>query len=509
MNNPVSDAETGWSFSYRTDHTGTKPEAGLTLIDVQHDGHNFAKDIRTIGLRIIVEEVHPPEIVVNRVSHFFFLDAPNFHVSDVQVLKPVAPKTRAAGQGQVFKYLQEADEALYLKNYFKDGDNYVAFGLKAIFAWPSTFAASKWPNAAFDGLSVTQIFLFSRYSGSPPHEPGDVLSAARCHPLINFGVTENTKVDKTKKYYRIDSIRFDYYLRLFIDRHHVVKTNAGLPQIGNNAGLFRDREAAALSAAIVGTIKKLGPSGGVTEIAFGAVEKPLVLEVTAPGLAMGLSVFRDATAVHRCWDNVHWWGSRGKGQPLISAPGAFHAAHVHWRWGRAGFEIRPTIPEVDTTGVPKAASGHPAFAGVRGALVDPRVWMQSIRIGVVKHDKALDPDVQLSVDLCQLDWKTLFTKLRASPSDIEAGDDIVLWYSVEAHRQLVLPSTWPYKGTPPPAMAAQTFDWKGGGTVFLHGMFFAHDAEGGGLKAGTTTAEHRPNSAAAIRRAAQWFRTAE
>jgi hypothetical protein len=32
------------------------------------------------------------------------------------------------------------------------------------------------------------------------------------------------------------------------------------------------------------------------------------------------------------WDNIHWWGGYKKFH-IPSAPEAFHAAHLHWRWG--------------------------------------------------------------------------------------------------------------------------------------------------------------------------------
>jgi hypothetical protein len=47
-----------------------------------------------------------------------------------------------------------------------------------------------------------------------------------------------------------------------------------------------------------------------------------------------------------------------------------------------------------------------------------------------------------------------------------------------------------------------------GGTVFLHGIFFAHDAEKPGFTVGSTEPAYRPRSEAEIRTAKDWFRPA-
>lgn len=522
MSIDVTDAATGWSFSIDTDYTDTKPESSLILRNVAHDGHNFAKAIEALGVRVIVAEVEPPDTVVKLLSHFFFLHFSNFDVSAIKLLNPVDIKMPRVGSTSVFKYLREADEALYLNTYFQDGKNYVVTGARIDFAWPASFAAGKWTNADFDGLSISQIFLFSRYASSPAHEPGGTLTAARCHPMTTVAIAPNANVDKKKRYFKIDSVRFDYRLHLFLDRHHDVDTNATLAQIGNNAGLFCDAESIGgpvnLLGSVIASAVRRSTTTSVTGLAFDAAEKPAVLEVITNGLVKGLSVFNDGSQDRRCWDNVHWWGSRGKGKSMISAPGAFHAAHVHWRWGEAGLNVRSTIPEIDTTGVPSVVSRTPAAHGIRGGLVDPHAWLQTIRVAVAKNEKTLDPmEVDDPKDLCPLDWQTLFTKLRTSPDDIENGEDIVFFYSTEIHSHLVLiqpvyaPNAMPT--LVPNQQIGQTqivCDWTSrAGTVFLHGIFFAHDAESSKFfKVGTTSAEHFPTSASSIRKARQWFRPA-
>jgi len=108
------------------------------------------------------------------------------------------------------------------------------------------------------------------------------------------------------------------------------------------------------------------------------------------------------------------------------------------------------------------------------------------------------------------DWKTLFDPgLRPTPDDISAGDDIVLWYSAEVHREVTtLPSS--RQGTPPfflppPAM---TFRAASSGTVFIHGLFFAHDAEKTEFTVGSTDPAYRPRNEATIRSGKSWLRAA-
>src|SRR4029450_576365 len=83
-----------------------------------------------------------------------------------------------------------------------------------------------------------------------------------------------------------EPIGFAYRLHLYVDRHHNTATNATLRQLGNQAGVFAD------SDNILATIVQAGAVGlwnwslstGVSSGAFDAVEKPVVLEITAPGL---------------------------------------------------------------------------------------------------------------------------------------------------------------------------------------------------------------------------------
>jgi hypothetical protein len=199
---------------------------------------------------------------------------------------------------------------------------------------------------------------------------------------------------------------------------------------------------------------------------------------------------------------------------MISAPGAFHAAHIHWRWGAAAAvtSVR-SDPTFNPKVYPSGVAARPGVTGTWGPLVDPGIWMQTIRIAVVKNDPKLDPNAGAALTaLSTADWKALFNPgLRATPDDISAGADIVLWLSAEVAGRVLVPG---YRDGSflPTDVPAQTYEAKTSGTVFLHGMFFAHNPEqSGGITGavGTTGPQYTPNSEADIRKPPPaWFRSA-
>src|SRR5688500_4130392 len=202
--------------------------------------------------------------------------------------------------------------------------------------------------------------------------------------MTRFHFHPNPAIDRTRNRWRLDKIRFDYRLHLFVDRHHSSPT--AQPNIGNQAGLFRDEDTAYTAVVTQGTrtvlrvLPGVGPqftARGFSATAFAAVEKPLVLEVATLGLHMGTDTYFE----NRTWDNVHWWGARGAGAPMISAPGAFHAAHIHWRWGAAGSSLRSSYPEIDGTGSPIQER----------IQVDPNCWHQTIKVATTQHIPQFDP----------------------------------------------------------------------------------------------------------------------
>jgi hypothetical protein len=296
-----------------------------------------------------------------------------------------------------------------------------------------------------------------------------------------------------------------------------------MAQLGQQAGLFADSDSASgtFVNALAGSIWHGSKSQGVSGGSFVGAEKPLVFEVTAPGLGYGFSSY--ATPLPpggvpggvRCWDNVHWWSARGPGQPIISAPGAFHAAHLHWRWGAAAAPafISRSDPTFEPRTYPSGVTGRPGVSGTWGPLVDPGIWMQSIRVAIVKNDAKLDPNAGAALAaLSKADWKTLFAPgLRATPDDISAGADLVLWLSAEVASRVTLPAYRTGESFLPTDVAARVVEAKTSGTIFLHGMFFAHNPEqSGGVTGivGTTGPQYTPTSEADIRKARAWFRSA-
>ena len=513
-------AVTGWTFECLTG-AGTKPpDGGLVLQDVKHQDHNFAKDIRLVGIWIETEPVESGK-AGKSASKLYLLDPATFTVSSITELKPKA--TYNDTYKKTWDYLKEADAALDFTTYFKDGGNYVAYGVSAKYEAPTLLGSLD--NCEYAGLTVEQIFLFSRYGKVPIHEPSGGLEAARCHPMVRYKFSKNEAHDPKKKYTRVRTIRFDYRLQLLLDRHHDVKTNAGMTQLGNQAGLFADSDSKVRSGLVGfgGGIKGLfggtgsAKSRGVTGGAFTSIEKPLVLEVLAPGLGKGFSKFgvdaSGGTTDVRAWDNVHWWGSRGAGNPIISTPGAFHCAHMHWRWGAAATMAGTGLgSQFNPTTYPSGMPTNPKVSGMWGPLVDPKIWIQTIRVAVTKNDAKIDPARGAKgAALTKEEWASLFDPgLRSKPDNLSAADEIVLWYSTMVHRDLsdsTLPPTSPYANPKVPGLGGPTS--AEGGTVFIHGIFFAHSAEITGGNVGNTDPQYWPKDEADIKKAKEWTRPAE
>jgi len=511
----ISDTITGWSYSYLTDGSGgTPPPGGLVVQDVDRLGHGFARDIRLIGFWVETETVATDGTIGPGVKSFHTLSAPEFTPGTIQQLTPMAMGTPTTVT--TLGDLKRVDTALDFASYYKINGNYVASGIAATFTAPALLASATNPEVI--GLTIDQIFLFGPY-GQHHHEPSGALMAARHHPMVKFAWQANPAFDATKPRTRIKSLRFDFRLHLKLDRHHDLADNAKLAQLGNQAGIFADSDSAVGTGidAITGAIWHLSASKGLSGGSFDAAEKPLVFEVTAPGLALGFPSYLKppvdgrAPVGVRCWDNIHWWGARGAGQPIISAPGAFHAAHLHWRWGAAaavtGSRSDPTF---NPTVYPSGVAARPGVSGTWGPLLDPGIWMQTIRFAIVRNEPRLDPNTGVAAaDLSKADWKTMFDPgLRATPDDISAGADIVLWFSTEIAGRVQIPG---YRGDSflPTDVPGQMYESRTSGTVFLHGMFFAHNPEQKGLTVGTTAPQYTPDSEADIRSANAWFRSAD
>jgi hypothetical protein len=505
----VDDTATKWGFDCLTDASGNLPPDGIVLQNMQHDSHNFAKDVRLIGLWVETETVDPSGPVSKPNKQFFSLSS--FKSTAVRVL---TPKTTAnpSPAGGTFQYLREADAALSFSQYFKEKGNYVGCGVTASFIGSGFF--NRFANCEYADLNINEIFLCSPRTNHPPHEPSGALLAARFFPLVQYELTPNPKLDERSPLTRLRSLRFDYRLQLYIDRHHDLPTNAALTQLGNQAGLFADSDSSTRTAlsGIVPAIKSVFASGAhvtLTGGAFIAIEKPLVLEVMAPALGAGFPVFEvtgkdGKKATVRCWDNVHWWGARGLASgAVISAPGAFHCAHLHWRWGgaaSAGAASVSTNPAFDPTTWPRGMSRPPGVSSdMWGPLLDPGVWMQTLRVAVSLNDKSLDPAFgATAATMTRNDWESMFTGLRSKPEPIGSGADIVLWFSTDVSQYIRIGS-----GT-----AAQTYQAAPKATLFIHGLFFAHDAEVSSFFVGSTNPAFWPTSEADIKKAGNWARNA-
>lgn len=313
------------------------------------------------------------------------------------------------------------------------------------------FAEFKTSLPAFGGdLTVKQEFQFARYGMNPPHEPGGVLPAARLLPLTYFTFQRNVSGGPGLAY-----LRFDY--RMNVDLGDVVPPGFGEeityypPRISaiashqphkSQAGVFRDQEGIPMPSGIgVPTLYDI----------FAGGEKPLQYEIIGRGLTHSKPEVKGKPAT---FDNVHVWPSPYPGG-LPSTPGAFYSLHVHGRWGAVAGAV-PTFPL--TMLLP--AAGQPQFKGLGwisqqgGPLLDRKLADQTLKFAITKN-------FGMAGTLTTSPFEDLFKRLRGKPESIKAGDDLVFWLSIEVFRP----------------KADSRNDWDG--TVFVHGMYFAHDPEPG------------------------------
>jgi hypothetical protein len=513
------DEVTGWSFDTDVQQTAVPggeaqqlpTSGGLVLRNITHRANNFARSLRLVGIRLDVKEFAPTGPMVGQKNILVTLDPANFTLGPIQGLLPrevAAPAVQGAPGTYLDRLKAAAEEMRRLKSYFKDDEgNYSGFGVRADYVSKESLLGG-FTNCDISGLKISQIFLFSKYGNDPPHEPSKSLLAARCHPMTTFSMTPNPAVDRSKPFQRIESIRFDYRLHFAIDSVPAPGTQSAPQPRSNQAGLFQDSDSVSFIQAGLSSVVHWSIHRAVTRQAFDSVEKQLILEAIGPGTNHGMSKFYEpGPELRECWDNLHWWGTRGEGS-MISAPGAFHAAHMHWRWGGGAIpKVLSAVPEIKATGRPSKKEGLDASGQL---LVDPRIWIQTINVAVSEDDPALDPDQPgvTAAKLCPELWGTNFQGLR-SPRDIAAGANIVGWYSSAVHRGIpaagLVPNAWRPSSSEYDE-AAWKFKNKLDGTVMLHGIFFAHEAETGSLETGTTHGEHWPRDEEEIRRAGNWLR---
>jgi hypothetical protein len=302
-------------------------------------------------------------------------------------------------------------------------------GLSATFE-----TATALPKVRNDRLTITQRYLFGPYSKNPPHEPGAVLLAARMFPLLDFKVTPGPERLPGPSYFRAD-FRFELALNGF-----------GLDQ----AGIFRDSETVPTPTISIGPRLNLPGLAAV----FAGAEKPLHHELIGYGLTERNRAFGGSVGADKqTWDNYHQFPKAADGS-LPSTPGAFHCLHLHWRWGAVSAQGNVFPP----------LQGGTQFRGlgwtpqVGGPLIDPAIASQDLTFAVTTDS---GPGTPWAADANASEWlfPDLFTGRRAQPLPVKNGAKLTLWMSFE----VAGPD------------GRNTEPW--GGTLFPHGMYFAHSAE--------------------------------
>jgi hypothetical protein len=512
-------------------------------------GYNLAKEIRVIGFWIEFETFTKGKSI-KKESKFYPLKKTHFSHGAPTILRESKDRIVKKAKDLYKKYGSDVynkitqDEKQTYTTYLDIIDglqnfsvyNYIT-GLQAEFSLLSDFEAE---NCEFNNLSITQTYLFSDYKKTPAHEPTGKLAAARLFPLIKTNFITNPTYNKnaeTKT--QINSIRIDYRFQprldvfLYFDKNNQAQNDIDkavnlvkdLPVTTENkkdiikilkekpqqAGVFIDEE----------NVNYIAGLGGAEDAIFKAVEKPLIYEIAATGLVKGLPHFTENETVYKTWDNIHWWGGYKK-YHIPSAPGAFHAMHLHWRWGGA-------VKSVDygkesqfiKSGVPSEVLKDERYKNLLGPLVHPDCWIQSIRFVVVKYN---EQDNNTTTKNFNDKFSDKINSPTTSLNKINDGENVELWYSVELHKELILPAyknsyTLPSSPTTMAPGKTITTDLPKkilsanlNGTVFIHGLFFAHEEEpktGWLSKIGSTTEEYFPKRKEQIEKERKFKRDAK
>ena len=304
-------------------------------------------------------------------------------------------------------------------------------------------------------LVIEQSTAFTAYTKDPTHEPAGILKGTRIYPMVHFRskpiADEKPLSDRGN---RIAAIRVFWLFAYAL--------SGDTPT--NLAGIWKDLD-------LVGVPKARGP--GV--LAFAAAEKPLLYEV------VGLGVKGDKSYLNQVatgdWDNIHHWNGAFKdaqalkdayaaGGKMPPSPGMPYAAHQHWRWSAVALDGAPGFP------------GGKQFGGVGGAggpLIDPNIPNQTLMFAVTTeldgaglffgYLKALkDGSLVGSFDM---PLETFFQRPGSDPHSIWKGEDaLTTWVDITARA--------PYLDDPAPYSKAVSAAFEG--TLFAHGLFFAHES---------------------------------
>ena len=251
----------------------------------------------------------------------------------------------------------------------------------------------------------------SRYSRliSPCGRPASLrswLPAARLYPLVQFAYQ-----GKPNEFKPLTYLRVDYRFAFTIEAGLALKSTR--PQDVDHAAVFLDID---VEPSAWAGIKGVTTLSGI-DLVFAAAEKPLPREMIGQGILHGNKAQ---------WDNIHVWGAQS---PLPATPGAFHAAHFHWRWGTLA-----AYP----SGFPFYSKGGSQFSGIGGAggpLLDPRVPFQNLRFAITGDvTKQTAGPWKASANGSTRTFDDLFTNESPTPADISNGAHIVVWVSVELFR---------------------------------------------------------------------------
>ena len=465
---------------------GFVPNGGIVLKNVYHGGYRLAYDMGIVGVWVYPGKKAREETGVTEPK-YLRLGAPDFRqlnekdnfIAKTQMPFEVATLafdfSKAANNAQVpYKPPTKAvDKMPYnFKNVFS---NSIKGQLKV--KWVTRYPVFGTNSGS---LFLTQKILFTDYSAEPAHEPSGGLTATRLHPFIEVHYP-----NKDDGY--VESIRLDYRLYLGLDMAYgLIKTKSArkipiehgdysdepaydygygrMPLKGiksNQAGLFRDDDSISpvnVDASPGNTY--IYPKMGAADTVFSAAEKPIKYEVIGNGLI-------EPKEKKTLWDNIHWWGSNGGTKTLPSTPGAFHATHIHWRWGvdlqKQHYKINKLYPYY---------AGEDQFVGEGkgGVLTDPRIDLQKIEFAIVKNEN-LPEKVYVSntENHGTAKFEDFFKAKRGEkPTKVENGNDLVLYYSVSVDvansSSKKLPQNSPFEGV-----------------FFIHGLFFAHEREPGFL----------------------------
>jgi len=286
-----------------------------------------------------------------------------------------------------------------------------------------------------DGLNLEleQEYLFTEYSGKEAHEPSGKIPAARFYPMVRFKFSFPPTEEQN-----LVKIRVDYRFNFYLD-HYVYRMPLRIPSVfsPNQSGIWLDQDEV--------DIWRLAPGG--EHPVFEKAEQPLVSEAFGQGIDHGKK---------KDWDNIHQWmvmysakiprgGLPEDAQMYPEAPGVPYGIHMHWRWGEHLAELAPLYLSLI---IPKAG---PVFGGPKGKggipMIDPKIPNQNLWFAITQIDAKYKAEKYFS--------DSLGIRTRR-PAKITAGGDMLTWFSLTAIRQ----KNKPFEGT-----------------LFTHGIFFAHNEE--------------------------------